>query len=146
METITARGAFHAAHRQLGYGGKCAWVHGHTWRGTLTVRTTRFPRVEGIDLSVDFRCLKDIFESLDHRMMISQKDEVFLNRELFDPAGIVVLPGGNPSTENLALHCMSEAIGVLRKLFPGRGIEYDMEVVLQETDNNLFTLSRSVTI
>ena len=30
METITAKGHFHAAHRQLGYDGKCAYVHGHT--------------------------------------------------------------------------------------------------------------------
>ena len=28
----------------------------------------------------------------------------------------------------------------LRKLFPDRGIDYDLEVSIQETDNNLFTL------
>jgi len=146
METITARGTFHAAHRQLGVGGACAWVHGHTFRGTFTVRSTRFPRVEGVDLSVDFRSLKDIFKSLDHRMMVSDRDELFLNQEYFDREGVVVLPGRNPSVENLALYCMDEAVSVLSGLFPGRGIEYDMEVLLQETDNNLFTLSRSVTI
>ena len=44
METIKARGKFHAAHRQLDYDGKCAYVHGHTWRGVFVIRTERFPR------------------------------------------------------------------------------------------------------
>ena len=137
METITARGKFHAAHRQLGYEGKCAFVHGHTWRGTFVVKAERFPRMAPLDMSVDFGALKDIFKFLDHKMMVSERDEVFLRSDLFEPGGVVVLPGSNPSVE---------AVEVLSKLFPGCGIEYDIELTIQETDNNLFSLSRSVTI
>jgi 6-pyruvoyltetrahydropterin/6-carboxytetrahydropterin synthase len=146
METITAHGKFNAAHRQLGYEGKCAFVHGHTWRGTFVLKAERFPRMESLDMSVDFGALKDIFKFLDHKMMVSEKDEVFLRSDLFEPNGVVVLPGLNPSVENVALYCLNEAVEVLSKLFPGCGIEYDIELTIQETDNNLFTLDRTVTI
>lgn len=142
METIEARGRFHAAHRQLDYQGKCAWVHGHTWRGTFVVRAERFPRDETLDMTVDFGALKDIFKSLDHKMMVSVNDELFLNSEVFDPAGVVVIPGKNPSVENVARYCLDRAAEVLVALFPGRGIEYAMQVRIQETDNNFFTLER----
>ena len=146
METLTAKGRFHAAHRQLDYDGKCAHVHGHTWRGSFVVRAERFPRLEGIDMSIDFGALKEIFRSLDHRMLVSSRDETFLDSRLFEPDGIVLIPGANPSVENVARYCMERAVAALSKLFPDRGIDYDLEVTIQETDNNLFSLRRSVTI
>ena len=146
MEILTAKGHFHAAHRQLDYAGKCAHVHGHTWRGSFVVRAERFPRLEGVDVSVDFGALKEIFRSLDHRMLVSARDRTFLDGALFDREGVVLLPGENPSVENVALYCMERAVEALRKLFPDRGIDYDLEVSIQETDNNLFTLQRTVTI
>jgi len=146
METITAKGRFHAAHRQLGYDGKCAWVHGHTWRGTFVVRAERFPRLEPLDMSVDFGALKEIFRDLDHKMLISHRDRTFCDSGLFEPEGVVVMPGDNPSVENVALYCMDRAVEVLTRLFPGRRIDYDMEVTIQETDNNFFVLQRSVTV
>jgi len=146
METIKAHGKFHAAHRQLEYEGKCAFVHGHTWRGTFVMRAERFPRDEKLDMSVDFGALKDIFKFLDHKMLVSERDETFANAELFDPEGVVVLPGTNPSVENVVLYCMNEAVDVLAKLFPGLGVEYHIELTIQETDNNFFTLERKVVI
>ncbi len=146
MEKITAKGHFHAAHRQLGYDGKCAYVHGHTWRGTFVVCAESLPRLEDIDMSVDFGALKDIFKSLDHRMLVSSRDEAFLHSGLFEPEGVILLPGNNPSVENVALYCMDQAVDVLQGLFPGRGIDYDLQLTIQETDNNFFTLDRSVTI
>ena len=146
MEILTAKGHFHAAHRQLDYAGKCAHVHGHTWRGSFVVRAERFPRLEGVDVSVDFGALKEILRSLDHRMLVSARDRTFLDGALFDPEGVVLLPGENPSVENVALYCMERAVEALRKLFPDRGIDYDLEVSIQETDNNLFTLQRTVKI
>ena len=89
METLRAEGKFHAAHRQLGYPGKCAFVHGHTWRGAFVVRAERFPRDHKLDMSVDFGALKDIFKSLDQKMLVSKNDAVFLDPSLFEPAGVV---------------------------------------------------------
>ena len=146
MEEIEARGKFHAAHRQLGYDGKCAFVHGHTWRGTFTIKSERFPRDPQLDMGVDFGVLKGIFKALDHKMLISEKDRTFLDAELFEPEGVVVLAGDNPSVENVAAHCSREAEGVLVDLFPGKQIEYQITTTIQETDNNFFTNIRSVTI
>jgi 6-pyruvoyltetrahydropterin/6-carboxytetrahydropterin synthase len=146
METLRAHGKFHAAHRQLDYQGKCAFVHGHTWRGEFVLRAERFPRDEKLDMSVDFGVLKDIFKFLDHKMLVSEFDTTFLNADLFEPEGVVVLPGRNPSVENVALYCANEAVDILAKLFPGRGIEYHIEVTIQETDNNFFSLGRRVVV
>ncbi len=146
MEEIEARGKFHAAHRQLGYNGKCAYVHGHTWRGTFTVKAEQFPRDPKLDMGVDFGALKGIFRALDHKMLISEKDRTFLEAKLFEPEGVVVLPGENPSVENVALHCLKEAVSVISDVFPNRHIEYHIRTTIQETDNNFFTLERSVTI
>ena len=142
METIKARGKFHAAHRQLDYDGKCAYVHGHTWRGVFVVRTERLPRLEKLDMSVDFGALKDIFKFLDHKMLISARDGTFLDPKLFEPQGVVVMPGENPSVENVAEYCLDQAVEVLQKLFPERGHQYHIEVSIQETDNNFFVADR----
>ena len=142
METIKARGKFHAAHRQLDYDGKCAYVHGHTWRGVFVVRTERFPRLEKLDMSVDFGALKDIFKFLDHKMLVSARDATFLDAELFEPQGVVVMPGENPSVENVAEYCLDRAVEVLQNLFPERGHQYHIEVSIQETDNNFFVVDR----
>ena len=32
MEQITVHARFHTGHRQIGYPGKCRFVHGHTWK------------------------------------------------------------------------------------------------------------------
>jgi 6-pyruvoyltetrahydropterin/6-carboxytetrahydropterin synthase len=146
METMRALGRFHAAHRQLGYDGKCAWVHGHTWRGEFVVRAERFPRLPDLDMSVDFGALKEIFKFLDHKMLVSERDETFLRSGLFEPEGVVVMPGNNPSVENVTLYCMDRAVEVIEGLFPGQGVTYDLEVTIQETDNNFLSLQRKVTI
>jgi len=146
METIKAHAKFDAAHRQLGYDGKCRWVHGHTWHGTFEVKAERFPRDPKLDISVDFGALKDIFKHLDHKMLVSEYDELFLSSGLFDPEGVVVIPGRNPSVENVALYALNEAVDALAKLFPGAEVTYHIGVTVQETENNVFTMERSVTI
>ena len=97
-------------------------------------------------MSVDFGALKDIFKFLDHKMLVSSADGIFLDSSLFDPDGVVVLPGKNPSVENVALYCMEAAVEVLKKLFPGRDVDYSIELTIRETENNSFVLDRHVTV
>ena len=97
-------------------------------------------------MSVDFGVLKAIFKFLDHKMMVSKHDETFLDAKLFDPEGVVVLPGKNPSVENLALYCMGKALEALGNVLPARQLEYHIKLEIQETDNNFFTLERNVVI
>ena len=89
METIR-RGHFHAGYRQLDYEGKCAWVHGHTWR--VASPFGQAPRIAKLDMAVDFGALKGIFKFLDHKMLISARDTLFQKPEVFDPQGVVVMP------------------------------------------------------
>ena len=71
-------------------------------------------------ISLDFGALKDIFKFLDHKMLVSERDELFLNSDLFEPEGVVVMPGRNPSVENVALYGMNQVIDVLAKHFQKR--------------------------
>ena len=145
METIRVISDFHAAHRQLGYDGKCRYVHGHTWVGTFVLKAERFPR-NRLDMSIDFGRLKDILRHLDHKMMVCEQDEVFLKSGLFEPEGVVLMPGDSPSVENVAHYCVDRVIQVIRSEYPDRGISYDIEVTIRETDHNVFVVERRVTI
>jgi 6-pyruvoyl-tetrahydropterin synthase len=110
------------------------------------VRADRFPRLQPLDMSVDFGALKDIFKFLDHKMLIAARDTTFLDSNLFEPDGVVVIPGNNPSVENVAEYCLLEAVKVLQGLFQDRGVKYHIEVTIQETDNNFFIAERQVKI
>src|SRR5690348_4151339 len=81
MEKIIVHAKFHTGHRQIGYPGKCRFVHGHTWRGTLSVRAEEFPR-DDIDMSLDFGDLKNIMRKFDHKMIVTEGDETFMNSSL----------------------------------------------------------------
>lgn len=145
MEKVIVKAHFHTAHRQIGYPGHCAYVHGHTWRGKITVICEEFPRDE-LDMSIDFGDLKRLMRDLDHRIIITEQDKTFKDANLFEPEGVVLLKGKGPSVENVARHIWEGAVGTIRKKFPNRGVEYSIEVEIQETDNNFFTLEKTAVI
>lgn len=145
MEKITVHARFHTGHRQPGYPGKCRFVHGHTWNGTIIVATEEFPRDE-IDMSLDFGDLKNILRKFDHRMIVTEADKMFLDPTLFEPDGVVLIKGRGPSVENVAVHVVDEVAAHIQEKFPGLGKRYAIEVTIIETENNLFTVSRDVVI
>jgi 6-pyruvoyltetrahydropterin/6-carboxytetrahydropterin synthase len=145
MEKITVHARFHTGHRQLGYPGKCRFVHGHTWRGTIVVAAEEFPRDE-IDMSLDFGDLKDILRKFDHKMIVTEGDAAFLDPKLFEPEGVVLIKGRGPSVENVAIHVLEGVIAHIREKFPGQGTRYAIEVTIIETENNLFAVSRDVVV
>ncbi len=145
MEKIIVHAKFHTGHRQIGYPGKCRFVHGHTWRGSIEIRTEEFPRDE-IDMSLDFGDLKDIMRRFDHKIIVTDADATFLDPALFEPDGIVLIKGKGPSVENVALHVFDEVVAHIRTKFPGRGVTYDIEVTIIETENNIFAVQKRATI
>jgi 6-pyruvoyltetrahydropterin/6-carboxytetrahydropterin synthase len=145
MEKIIVHAKFHTGHRQIGFPGKCRFVHGHTWRGSIMIRTDEFPRDE-IDMSLDFGDLKNIMRKFDHRMIVTDNDTTFMDRTLFEPEGIVVIKGRGPSVENVAVHVLDEVVAHVRSKFPGRGKRYEIEVTIIETENNIFSVDRTVEI
>ena len=145
MEKIIVHAKFHTGHRQIGYPGKCRFVHGHTWRGTISVRTEEFPR-DDIDMSLDFGDLKNIMRKFDHKMIVTDGDQTFMDPSIFEPEGVVVIKGRGPSVENVAIHVLDETVEHIRAKFPGRNVTYDIEVTITETENNIFIVDRQVIV
>lgn len=145
MEKIIVTTKFHTGHRQLGYPGKCKWVHGHTWQGKVMVAAEEFPR-DDLDMSIDFGDLKNVMRFMDHKMLVTEQDATFLDSELFEPEGIVMLKGKGPSVENVAHYVFDGVAELIRKQYPGRGVRYTIEVTIQETENNIFMVEKAVTI
>lgn len=145
MERVTVTAHFHAGHRQINYPGKCEWVHGHTWRARIIVTAEAFPRDE-LDMSLDFADLKHVARALDHKMLVSADDAKFLDQSQFGSEGVVVIPGRGPSVENVARYIFNGVVAHIQKKYPGRGIDYVVEVELQETDNNFFAIIEEVVV
>ncbi|MCR5177031.1 MAG: 6-carboxytetrahydropterin synthase QueD [Anaerovibrio sp.] len=94
MFEIHVEAEFEAAHRIVGYNGKCNRLHGHSW--TVEVAATG-RKLDELGMLVDFKVVKgrlrDLLETLDHQ---------FLN-ELPAFAG-----GNNPTAEHLAQYVFEE--------------------------------------
>jgi 6-pyruvoyltetrahydropterin/6-carboxytetrahydropterin synthase len=145
MERIIVTSKFHTGHRQLGYPGKCKFVHGHTWQGKVTVSADEFPR-DDLDMSLEFGEIKNVMRFMDHKMLVTEQDSTFLNSEFFEPEGVVVLKGKGPSVENVAAYVFDGVVDVIRKQYPGKGVRYTVEVLIQETENNIFVIEKQVTV
>jgi 6-pyruvoyltetrahydropterin/6-carboxytetrahydropterin synthase len=145
MEKIIVTAKFHTGHRQLGYPGKCKFVHGHTWQGKVMVAAEEFPR-DDLDMSLDFGDIKNVIRFMDHKMLITEQDKTFLDEGLFEPEGVVMLKGKGPSVENVAHYVFDGVVELIRKQYPGRGVRYTIEVTIQETENNIFVVEKSVTV
>lgn len=145
MEKIVVTSHFHTGHRQLNFPGKCKYVHGHTWRGKITILCEEFPR-DHIDMSLEFGDLKKLMRDLDHKILVTADDKTFLESGLFEPEGMVLLKGKGPSVENVALHIYEGVVNHIKERFPGQNKEYTISVDIQETDNNLFGVEKKVVI
>ncbi len=145
MEKIIVTAKFHTGHRQLGYPGKCKFVHGHTWQGKVMVSAEEFPRDE-LDMSIDFGRIKDVMRFMDHKMLVTEGDATFQDAALFEPEGVVMLKGKGPSVENVAHYVFDGVVALIGRQYPGQGVRYTVEVTIQETENNIFVVEKAVTI
>ena len=145
MEKIIVTAKFHTGHRQLGYPGKCKFVHGHTWQGKVTVAAEEFPR-DDLDMSLDFGDIKDVMRFMDHKMLVTEQDATFMNSEFFEPEGVVMLKGKGPSVENVAYYVYDGVVALIQKQYPGRNVRYTIEVLIQETENNIFIVEKTATV
>jgi 6-pyruvoyltetrahydropterin/6-carboxytetrahydropterin synthase len=145
MEKVIVHAKFHTGHRQLGYPGKCRFVHGHTWRGTVVISAEELPR-DDLDMSLDFGDIKDVMRDLDHKMIVTGQDAAFVDPALFEPDGVVVIKGRGPSVENVARYVFDKTVDHIREKYPDRGVVYTVEVTIVETENNIFVIERTVTV
>ena len=85
MYRLRIEDTFDAAHKLVGYEGKCARLHGHTWKAEVFVTGEK---LDDTGMLVDFSILKDRLKQITGIL-----DHSFLNdfKEI-----------GNPTSENLA--------------------------------------------
>lgn len=137
------------AHRLLYYKGKCAHVHGHSYRWRMTagfdVRPHCIPRVQ---MGVDFGTLKEamqiaIGQHYDHALVLHELDPLLkvpgidaaLSGSEDEPPRIVTTPF-NPTAEQFARAGAIDVQTVLRQLLAKHLMEtfacHNLEVLEQE--------------
>jgi len=95
MYKLRIESHFDAAHKLVGYEGKCSQVHGHRWKVEVFVSGDK---LDGIGILVDFDVLKQKIEKTVERL-----DHSFLN----DSKEI-----GNPTSENISKYIFENLKGL----------------------------------
>lgn len=83
MYRLRVESHFDAAHKLIGYKGKCARLHGHTWKVEVFVTGKRLKN----DVLIDFQVLREKLGEITDKL-----DHVFLNN---------IKDIGNPTVENI---------------------------------------------
>jgi len=100
---------FDAAHRLVGYDGKCSRLHGHMWHVDLEIEGEE---LDEVGILWDFTNVKDLKELFDHKTILwSCKENTKLIKLLLDMTegrGVYIM-NCNPTAENLCkeilAHC-----------------------------------------
>ena len=99
---------FDAAHRLVGYKGKCKNIHGHMWKVELEIEGKE-SQLDEIGILMDFTIAKGLKETFDHKLILKDCDD---NRDIIatvvDVCGeySVVRMNNNPTAEYLALEIL----------------------------------------
>ena len=59
---------------------------------------------------------------------------------------LVVMKGKGPSVENVAHYVFDHVVELIRRQYPDRGLDYRIEVTIQETENNFFIVEKTATV
>lgn len=104
---LKVSGSFAAAHRLMGYQGKCRYLHGHNWKVVIGLEVDR---LDDVGIGVDFGILKHVLNSVlkqfDHKLLVNGSDTDLLDVVLKgkDSGGLfdIVVLEGNPTAELLS--------------------------------------------
>ena len=99
MFHVTRRFEFDSAHRLLGYGGPCRFLHGHHYAVEVTVSGDQ---LDGLGMLVDFGELKGVVwgwlkANWDHAALLSEDDPLLAQTE-----GAYSMGNRNPTAEVMA--------------------------------------------
>lgn len=137
----TRKFAFDAAHRILGYQGKCYKLHGHRYELeiTFTAKTQ-----DDLGILFDFAIMKEIFgkwidDNFDHNAILAIGDKELGDFITKTTQQKIYYIEQNPTAENIAKHLMYD-------IFPGLLEPYETSITkltLYETPNCFVTLYAS---
>ena len=108
---ITKAFRFEAAHRMAkGYIGKCSNIHGHSWRGELSVICSKLDEYGmGIDFYQLDQFLNQIIEYFDHKITLFKEDTELIRLCDLSKWSYVVFDDENPTSERVAKYIFDEA-------------------------------------
>lgn len=125
MPRIELEHTFDAGHRIVGHKGKCARLHGHTYRAQVSVAGTLIEP----GFVIDYGDIKDVLNEWDHRFLLWKEDPLIVGKvEPVTPEGVsgpsmvgdwldeketevgVVRLDFNPTAENMARYLADEIL------------------------------------
>lgn len=89
---------FDAAHRLVGYEGKCSNLHGHIWHVDIEIVGDK-SQLDCNGILWDFTNVKLIKDLFDHKMILNKYDEL-VDIDNYNEAAIYLMDC-NPTAENL---------------------------------------------
>ena len=127
MYTVGREIHFSYGHRLLNYQGKCAHLHGHNGRVAVEVSSEK---LDSLGMVMDFYKIREtigkwIDETLDHKMILSEKDPLVASLQKAGEAPVTMKE--NPTAEAIAKWIFEEA--------SKKGLPVS-RVTLWETDNS----------
>jgi 6-pyruvoyltetrahydropterin/6-carboxytetrahydropterin synthase len=138
---LTTSYTFDAAHRIRGHPGKCAYLHGHTYRLEVTVSAQR---LDPLGMVMDFDDLREIvrkavLDSWDHATLLAADDPLgpAIAAVQAEAPDRVVRLGGQPTAEVMTREAWS---AIARALPPGIDLE---RVAIRETPSCGSAITRS---
>ena len=130
MFTLGKTFRFEAAHRLIGYPGKCANVHGHSWKGSVVVECNQ---LDGFGFGMDFANIKAIMSplvsELDHSLLLNQGDEDLVRLCRLHEWKVCLFTA-NPTSEVIAKYLFDHWASMVNT--PLKGIRLK-EVIIEET-------------
>ena len=127
MHEISLTHTIDTGHRIVGHeggNGKCARLHGHTYRYEITVAS---PSLLPIGFVVDFGAVKKALDEWDHKTVLWEEDRLFVLAENDETGGhqdehygVVRVPF-NPTAENMARYWAGRLLLDLQKAHAGEG-------------------------
>lgn len=138
---LTTSYTFDAAHRIRGHPGKCAYLHGHTYRLEVTVSAQR---LDPLGMVMDFDDLREIVrkavvDSWDHATLLAADDPLgpAISAVQAEAPDRVVRFGGQPTAEVMTREAWN---AIARALPPGIDLE---RVAIKETPSCGSAITRS---
>jgi 6-pyruvoyltetrahydropterin/6-carboxytetrahydropterin synthase len=114
MIEITLEHTTDTGHRIVGHKGKCARLHGHTYRWIVTMEAMQLNEQGFV---VDFGDVKEILNEWDHRLLLWEEDPFLEGYDwTFDRLrtdGIETVPF-NPTAEKMAAHMAARVMEEFR--------------------------------
>lgn len=130
----TRKFPFDTAHRVMGHGGQCRFLHGHRY---VCEATFEAENLDDLGMVIDFAVIKEklggwIKENFDHNVILYCQDEQLALSIADITNQKIYLLDSNPTCENIALHLLHD---ICPKVFADQNVTC-IKLRLHESENS----------